>query len=205
MTEKPRLTEPEVFVLADHALNAVVAQIQDDQWAMEMPPSFATRQTDHRPTLREIINYHAYDDAWVPDMLAGKTMAEAGLDNFKGDLLGEKPKLRFAEIVEKACAAVMELDDLGRVVHCSFGDFPAHGYLWQTNMFRGLRAHDIAKVIGIDFEVPDALVQGIWEEISPQAEEWRAIGVFPAAVAVPDDAPLLDRLLGLTGRDPKAV
>ena len=204
MTEKPRLTEPEVFVLADHALNAVVAQIQDDQWAMEMPPSFATRQTDHRPTLREIINYHAYDDAWVPDMLAGKTMAEAGLDNFKGDLLGEKPKLRFAEIVEKACAAVMELDDLGRVVHCSFGDFPAHGYLCQTNMFRGLRAHDIAKVIGIDFEVPDALVQGIWEEISPQAEEWRAIGVFPAAVAVPDDAPL-DRLLGLTGRDPKAV
>lgn len=205
MTEKPRLTEPEVFVLADHALNAVVAQIQDDQWAMEMPPSFATRQTDHRPTLREIINYHAYDDAWVPDMLAGKTMAEAGLDNFKGDLLGEKPKLRFAEIVEKACAAVMELDDLGRVVHCSFGDFPARGYLWQTNMFRGLRAHDIAKVIGIDFEVPDALVQGIWEEISPQAEEWRAIGVFPAAVGVPDDAPLLDRLLGLTGRDPKAV
>src|SRR5450759_583892 len=205
MTEKPQLTEPEVFVLADHALNAVVAQIQDDQWAMEMPPSFATRQTDHRPTLREIINYHAYDDAWVPDMLAGKTMAEAGLDNFQGDLLGEKPKLRFAEIVEKACAAVMELDDLGRVVHCSFGDFPARGYLWQTNMFRGLRAHDIAKVIGIDFEVPDALVKGIWEEISPQAEEWRAIGVFPAAVAVPDDAPLLDRLLGLTGRDPKAV
>ena len=28
------------------------------------------------------------------------------------------------------------------------------------------------------------------------------IGVFPAAVQVADDAPLLDRLLGLTGRDP---
>jgi len=48
-------------------------------------------------------------------------------------------------------------------------------------------------------------VQGIWDEISPHAEEWRAIGVFPAAVPVPDDAPLLDRLLGLTGRDPKAL
>jgi uncharacterized protein (TIGR03086 family) len=205
MTEKTRLTEPEVFVLADHALNDVVARIRDDQWAMEMPASFATRVTDHRPTLREIINYHAYDDAWVPDMLAGKTMAEAGLDNFKGDLLGEEPKLRFAEIVVKACAAAAEIDDLDRTVHCSFGDFPARGYFWQTNMFRGLRAHDIAKVIGIDFGLPDALVQGIWEEISPQAEEWRAIGVFPAAVAVPDDAPLMDRLLALTGRDPKAV
>jgi uncharacterized protein (TIGR03086 family) len=200
-----RLSEPEVFVLADHALNDVVAQIRDDQWAMEMPPSFATRVTDRRPTLREIINYHAYDDAWVPDMLAGKSMEEAGMDNFKGDLLSDEPKVRFAEIVEKACAAATSLDDLDRTVHCSFGDFPAREYLWQANMFRGLRAHDIARVIGIDFEVPDALVQGMWEEISPNAEQWRAIGVFPAAVPVPDDAPLLDRLLGLTGRDPKAL
>ena len=205
MTEQPGLPEPEVFVLADHALNDVVAQIKDEQWAMEMPPSFATRAADHRPTLREIINYHAYDDSWVPDMLAGKTMAEAGIDNFKGDLLGDQPKLRFAEIVEKACAAARGLDDLDRTVHCSFGDFPARGYLWQINMFRGLRAHEIAKVIGIDFALPAALVQGIWDEISPQAEEWRAIGVFPAAVPVPDGAPLLDRLLGLTGRDRKAL
>ena len=205
MSEKSRLSEPEVFVLADHALNDVVAQIRDDQWAMEMPPTFATRRTDRRLTLREIVNYHAYDDSWVPDMLAGKTMAEAGVDKFKGDLLGEQPKLRFAEIVAKACAAVTGLDDLDRTVHLSFGEFPARAYLWQTNMFRGLRAHDIAKVIGIHFELPEALVQGIWDEISPHAEEWRAIGVFPAAVPVPDDAPLLDRLLGLTGRDPEAL
>jgi len=46
-------------------------------------------------------------------------------------------------------------------------------------------------------------VQGLWDEISPHVEEWRAIGVFPAAVPVPDDAPLLDRLLGLTGRNPR--
>ncbi len=192
-------------MLADHALNDVVAQIKDDQWAMEMPARFATRQTDHTPTLREIINYHAYDDAWVPDMLAGKTMAEVGLEKFKGDLLGDEPKVNFGAIVEKACVAAKGLGDLDRVVHCSFGDFPARGYLWQTNMFRGLRAHDIAKVIGADFELPDELVQGIWDEISPQAEEWRAIGVFPAAVTVPDGAPLLDRLLGLTGRDPKTL
>lgn len=205
MTGEKRLTEPQVFVLADRALNDVVMQIRDDQWAMVMPPSVATRQSDQRPTLREIINYHAYDDAWVPDMLAGKTMAEAGLDNFKGDLLGEEPKPRFAAIVEKACAAAASLDDLDRTVHCSFGDFPARGYLWQTNMFRGLRAHDIAKIIGVDFNLPDELVQGIWEEIRPHAEEWRAIGVFPAAVTVPDGAPLLDRLLGLTGRDPNGL
>jgi hypothetical protein len=198
------MTEPEVFVLADRALNDVIAQISADQWTMKLPSSFRTRRIDHTPTLREIVNYHAYDDAWVPDMLAGRTMDEAGREKFDGDLLGEDPISAFAAIVEKACAAARDFDDLDMTVHLSFGDFSARHYFWQINQFRGLRAYDIAKVIGADRTLPDDLVQGIWDEVSPNAEEWRAIGVFPAAVAVPDDASLQDRLLGLTGRDPKA-
>jgi uncharacterized protein (TIGR03086 family) len=200
---KSTLAEPEVFVLADRAINDVVAQIRDDRWSMEMPPDFARRQTDRTPTLREVVNYHAYDDAWVPDMLAGKSMDEAGSDNFKGDLLGDDPKGNFAAIVEKAVAAAQLLDDLERTVHCSFGDFTAREYLWQANVFRSMRAHDIARVIGVDANLPAALVQGVWDEVSPHAEEWRAIGVFGPAVPVPEDAPLLDRLLGLTGRRPR--
>jgi hypothetical protein len=57
------MTEPEVFVLADRALDRVVGQIKDDQWEMVLPESFRTRRMDHMPTLREIINYHAYDEA----------------------------------------------------------------------------------------------------------------------------------------------
>jgi uncharacterized protein (TIGR03086 family) len=200
-----RIPEPQVFVLADTALNHVVSKIKDDQWLTKMPSSFQTRRTEHVPTLREIINYHAYDDAWVPDMLAGRTMDEVGKDKFKGDLLGDDPKARFAALVERACTAARELGDLDRVVHLSFGDFKAREYFWQINMFRGLRAYEIAKVIGADFTLPNDLVQGIWDEISPHAEQWRKIGVFAAAVVVPHDAPLLDRLLGLTGRDPKAA
>jgi uncharacterized protein (TIGR03086 family) len=194
------MNEPDVFVLADLALNDVVARIKDEQWSMTMPPSFARRDTGHTPTLREIINYHAYDDAWVPDMLAGKTMDEAGKDNFAGDLLGDDPGRNFAAIVEKACAAARALDDLERVVHCSFGDYSAREYFWQINSFRALRTHDIARVIGVEPALPVELVQGVWDEISPHADEWRTYGVYPAAVPVPDDAPLLHRLLGLTGR-----
>jgi uncharacterized protein (TIGR03086 family) len=196
------LDETEVFVLADRALARVVEQIGDDQWDMAMPPDFARRGTDRVPTLREIIGYHAYDDAWVPDMLAGRTMDEVGVDAFRGDLLGEHPKASFGALVDAACAAARSLDDADRTVHCSFGDFPAREYLWQVNLFRGLRAYDIARVVGVDPALPADLVQGIWEEVSPQAEHWRAMGIFPAAVPVPAEAPLLDRLLGLTGRDP---
>jgi uncharacterized protein (TIGR03086 family) len=196
------MREPEVFVLADRTLNSVVAQIRDDQWDMPMPPSFATRTTDHAPSLREIINYHAYDDAWVPDTLSGRTMDEVGREAFKGDLLGDDPRASFASLVQRACAAAESVTDLDRVVHLSFGDFTTRAYFWQINSFRALRAHDLALVIGVDSNLPADLVQGVWDEVSPHAEEWRSYGVFPAAVPVPEDAPLQARLLGITGRQP---
>ncbi len=199
------MTEPEVFVLADRALEGVVARIADDQWEMPMPRDFARRGTAEVPTLRTIIGYHAYDDSWVPEMLAGQTMAEVGDGAYRGDLLGGDPKAAFAAIVDRACAAATGFTDLDRTVHCSFGDFTAQQYFWQINMFRGMRAHDIAKVIGTDAVLPGALVQGLWDEISPNAEEWRSLGVFPAAVLVPESASLLDRLLGVTGRQPDHV
>lgn len=195
------MREQDVFVLADSTLQKVVDQIGADQWEMELPADFQ-RMQDRPVTLREIINYHAYDDAWVPDMLAGKTMDEAGKTRFEGDLLGDDPKANFAAIAEKACAAAQESDDPDRTVHCSFGDFSAREYFWQINGFRALRAHDIAKVIGADTKLPDDLVQGVWDEISPHAEEWRKIGVFGPKVEVPANASLQDRLLGLTGRQP---
>ena len=198
------MREPDVFIKAEQALQNVVDQISDDQWAMEMPPAFAMRAVDRPVTLREIINYHAYDDAWVPDMLAGHTMDEVEQAAFKGDLLGDDPRASFAQIVAKACAAAGTVNDadLERTVHCSFGDYSVREYFWQINSFRALRAHDIADVIGVDSTLPPELVQGVWDEISPHAEEWRSIGVFGPRVEVPEDASLQDKLLALTGRHP---
>jgi hypothetical protein len=198
------MAEPDVFQLADRALANVVAQISPDQWDMILPASFTSRARPEPPSLRTLINYHAYDDAWVPDMLAGRTMEEAGSDRFDGDLLGEDPVASFEAIVDLACtaAAAVKVTDLDDVAHLSFGDFPVREYFWQINQFRALRAHDIARVIGVDPDLPAALVQGLWDELTPNAEEWRTIGVLPAAVPVPEDAPLLHRLLGLTGRSP---
>jgi len=194
------MNEQAVFILSEHALKNVVDQINDDQWDMDMPSEFA--MGDRKVTLREVINHHAYDDAWVPDMLAGKTMDEAGTSKFDGDLLGNDPKASFAKIVEQACAAAKELDDIQRTVHCSYGDFPAREYFQHITSFRGLRAHDLAKVVGTNTRLPHDLVQGLWDQVLPQAEEWRAIGFFGPKVEVPEDADLQSRLLGLTGRQP---
>jgi hypothetical protein len=122
------MNEPEVFVLADRTLLSVVEQIQDDQWDLPIPDWFVRGSTQQDVVLRDISNEHAYDDAWVPDMLAGKTMAETGVTTFDGDLLGDDPKANFAAIVERAVDAVSHLTDLDRTVHCSFGDFTAREY-----------------------------------------------------------------------------
>ena len=108
------MNETDVFILADRALNRVDGQVGHDQWDMPMPASFAMRRTDHTPTLREVLDYYAYDDAWVPDMLTGSTMADAGPERFTGDLLGDDPKAAFATFVACACAAAGEVGGPGR-------------------------------------------------------------------------------------------
>jgi len=64
---------------------------------------------------------------------------------------------------------------------------------------------DVAKASGQAYEVDDAAeLEAVRQFIAPMADagpEERA-GLFGPTVAVPDDAPEFDRILGLTGRDP---
>lgn len=195
------MNEQDVFILADRTLQGVVDQITDDQWSMAMPSDFQTA-ADEPVTLRQVVGHHAYDDAWVPDMLAGRTMAEVGEDAYRGDLLGEDPRAAFDALVDRACAAAAMLDDPQRPVHCSYGTFPAAEFLTHVTSFRGLRAHDIAAAIGASTTLPPDLVSGLWDQIEPHVEQWRAMGVFGPAVEVADDASAQDKLLAMTGRRP---
>lgn len=206
MSEGPgtaALREQDVFVLADRQLDGVVSGLTPEQWELVVPESVSGRP-GRSVTLRELLLTHAHDDAWVPDMVAGRSMDEVGVDAYDGDLLGAEPSAAFTAIVERACEAVLAAPDLDRTVHTSFGDFPLREYFWQVTSFRGLRAWEFARLVGADATLPPDLVRGMWEQLSPVADAWREMGVFPPAVSVPADAPLQDRLLGLTGRDPAA-
>jgi uncharacterized protein (TIGR03086 family) len=203
------VNEPELFVLADRRLNEVVQQIGDDQWSLAIPEWIRLASTTDRSTLtlRTLINYHAYDDMWVPDVVAGRTMAEVGAERWKHeDLLGDEPKPAFARIVERSVAAVQALSpqDLDRTAHLSFGDFTLREYFWQITQFRVFRAYEFAVLIGVDPTLPIELVRGVRAQLEPNIEAWRAIGVFAPEVPVPADASEQDRLLGLSGRAPRA-
>ena len=172
-----------------------------DQWEQLRPPWFQTGgQGD--ASLRQVVNYHAFDSAWVPDVLAGRTIAEVGdaHDHVKTD-----PGCDYRAYSDAAVAAAESLDDLDKVVHLSYGDFPAREYLKHITSFRGFRAYDIARWIGVSTVLPPDLVQGMWDELVPEIDAWRAMGVYGEAVPVADGSTLQDRLLGLVGRDPRAT
>ncbi len=194
------MSEQRVFILSEQALAHTIDQIRDDQWRQNKPDWFQTGGQGEA-SLREIVNYHAFDSAFVPDILAGKTIAEVG-DAYAGDLLGTDPSSSYRKYSNRAIAAAQALDDPDRTVHLSYGDWPAREYLKHITSFRGFRAYDIARWIGASTQLPDELVQGMWDEFAPEVEAWRQMGVFGPAVPVPDGAPLQDRLLGLVGRDP---
>lgn len=64
---------------------------------------------------------------------------------------------------------------------------------------------DIAVASGQHFSAEPELLQAAYGFVQPTAAQspQGTPGLFGPPVPVPDDAPLLDRLLGLTGRDPR--
>ncbi|MGH9048523.1 MAG: TIGR03086 family metal-binding protein [Acidimicrobiia bacterium] len=62
---------------------------------------------------------------------------------------------------------------------------------------------DVARASGQPYEPDDASLEAVHEFLAPVTGAGDAeAGIFGPAVAVRDDAPLLDRVIGLTGRDP---
>ncbi|MEV4317481.1 hypothetical protein [Actinocrispum sp. NPDC049592] len=78
-----------MFLQADQAAVSVFSRIAD--WDSMIPPLFDMPGADEHLPLRQMVNHQVYDDAWVPDMLAGRTMDAAGRGKFDGDLLGSSP------------------------------------------------------------------------------------------------------------------
>ncbi|WP_127552000.1 TIGR03086 family metal-binding protein [Actinoplanes sp. OR16] len=62
---------------------------------------------------------------------------------------------------------------------------------------------DLARATGQDYAVPPRLLAATTEFLGIMAETGRQMGAFGPEVAAPDDAGELERLLALTGRNPR--
>ncbi len=181
--------------MSDAALRDVIDMVDHDQLSLAAPAEWS-RKPD--PTLRDIIAYHAYDEAWVPDVIAGRTAGEVGT-RFDGDLLGDDPIANYDAINDAATEAVSGDLDFDRIVHLSYGDFPLGEYLVHVSTYRAFQAWSIAYFLGLDFSLPEPLVDGLWQILGPRIDEFRSMGVFPPEVEVPAGSDREVQLLGRVG------
>lgn len=189
------MKQKELFLQADAALRSVIDPIAPDQLNEPAPADWAVTPN---PTLRDVLAAHARDEAWLPDVLLGRTIEETG-DSYNGDLLGDDPIGAYDRLNDLATAAVSQDLDPGKIVHLSYGDFSVREYLEHVSIYRAFQAWSIARLLGWDYALPAELVESLEEVVGPQIDGFRAIGVFPAEVPVPDDADRETRLLGRVG------
>jgi hypothetical protein len=188
-------TEQHLFLASDAALREVIDQFTPTILAMAVPPEWSTNKA---ATMIGLLANHAKDEAWVPDVIAGKTMEQVG-DSWKGDLLGTDPIGSYDNLNDLATAAVSKPIADGQVAHLSYGDFPVATFLEHTSYYRGFQAPLIAQVAGIPFHMSDDLIDMLWSSVEPQVEDLRKIHVFGPPIEVPDGSDRQALLLGMTG------
>ena len=197
--------EATVFLMADEAAERAFSRVREEHHGSVLPPVFDMPGADRPVPLRQVLAHLAYDEAWIPDMLAGRTMDEVGRNRYDGDLLGADPQAAVARICARARDAARKATDREAIVHCGYGDVPMRDYFWQLNVARTLTAHDVAVHLGEPSPLSEELSRAMWEGTAPAAEMWRSFGVYRVPLDVPDDAAWSTRFLALTGRDATAA
>lgn len=188
----------DTFLQADRAVEAAIAGVPDDRWPATVPPVFATDPIG-QGSVRAAVAHLAYDEGWIPALLAGRTMDEVGRDAVDGDaVLGDDPAAGFARLAVEARAAAARADDLAATVHCSFGDCSVEEYLWQLVVARTLGADALALAAGTPSTVGEELAAAVLVGLAPRAALWRAVGVLRPEQETTSPA-ATDRLRALAG------
>ncbi|HZB97392.1 MAG TPA: TIGR03086 family metal-binding protein [Candidatus Sulfotelmatobacter sp.] len=180
----------EAFGRASDGFVLRAADVREDQWRSPTPCS----EWD----VRALVNHVAVEWLWVPEMMAGKNIADVG-DRFEGDVLGSNPQKLVEEARLRASAALSAAGAAERIVHLSFGDTPASDYAMQMTADAVIHTWDLARAIGADERLDSALVDLIYGYLQGMAETWRAAGAF-GPVRTTDDPSTQAKLIALTGR-----
>ncbi|GAA3441138.1 TIGR03086 family metal-binding protein [Planomonospora venezuelensis] len=165
---------------ADRTVN-VVRGIRDDQLALPTPCS----EYDVRALLGHLSWVALMFEALArkeplppedsePDALEGRVRGMVEAWSHQEAFEGESPMMGLPMTV---------------VFQMGLGDLVFHGW-------------DLARATGQDYEVDSETAEAMAVYVEQMAPMARQNGVFGEEVAVPADAPPLDRALGLTGRDP---
>lgn len=200
------IREAELFLMAERELLGVLGRLRDHDWRVMLPPLLDVPGADEKVPVRRAVERYAREEAWIPDLLAGRTVDEVGADRFDGDLLSPAPVDALRRLSDTACGAASQVADGGASVQPPTGEVTAAEYLLGLALVRAIVAHEIAVHVGTVCPLTEELSQALWEATQTadaDAAAWRARGIFRDPILpLPPDVSRRDRFLQLAGRDP---
>jgi uncharacterized protein (TIGR03086 family) len=149
-------------------------------------------------TVRDLVAHVTEEQQWVPYLLAGMSVvkAKAELQPLRRDELRAE-----WDLYSLAATVAWANTPADTLVHLSYDTVTVADYLREQVSDVAIHTWDLAHAIGADEMLDDELVAAVWTVFEPQADTLAASGLYAASDPIPDDAPLQQRLLALTGRD----
>ena len=171
-----------------------VDSISSDEWAKPTPDT----EWNVEDLVRHLIDEHL----WMPPLLGGHDLETAG-KIVEGTTSSGNGAVDWTAASAASLQSVREPGALERMVSLSRGPTPAEQYVTEMVLDLAIHSWDLGKALGIDNSLPDSLVAFVYPIVEGAQEMLASSGMFADPVPVPDDASELDKLIALTGRDPR--
>jgi uncharacterized protein (TIGR03086 family) len=190
----------DAFLIAQEAFSERVQAVAEDQWKLDTP--------DIEWSVADLVAHLIDEHRWAPPLLHGLDMDAAakvvdGARQYSADGgIGANYAEAWDEAAVGSADAFTADGALEREVLLARGQTPAETYINEMIFDLVVHAWDLGRAIGYQGGLPSRVVDMAWA----QAEKFgdlSASGMFDGPVSVPDDSPTIDRLVAMTGRDPR--
>jgi len=189
-----------IFLSAQREFGARVRAVADDQWAAPTP--------DTEWTVADLVEHLIDENRWAAPLLHGQDLESAAkvVEGFRSlpvdGGVGSNLAQEWDEAAIWSADAFTAPGALDRHVELSRGTTPVRRYLEEMIFDLTIHAWDLAQAIGYPEPLPDVLVSTVYAAVL-DVGDLSASGLFAPPVAVPADAPTIDKLVGATGRAPR--
>lgn len=190
----------DAFLRAQRAFGERVHAVTEDQWNAATP--------DTEWNVADLVSHLVDEHRWAAPLVHGHDLDSAGkIVHGSRNLpvhggVGANLAEEWDEAATGSADAFSGDGALERTVALSRGATSARDYM--TEMLFDLVVHswDLGTAIGYSGALPEDLVEMTYGAAKGMAGELAASGLFHAPVEVAEDAPLIDKLVAVTGRQP---
>lgn len=189
------------FLSAQRAFSERVHAVREDLWSASTP----CREW----SVAELVGHLIEENRWAAPLLHGLDLKSAGkvvegarkLPVHGG--VGANLAQEWDEAAVEAADAFSADGAFDRTVDLSRGPTPVRQYIAEMISDLVIHGWDLGRAIGYTEPLPADVVEAVYE-LAKDMGDLSSTGMFDKPVDVPAGASTIDRLVALTGRDPRS-